>query len=391
MNTALRRLSGRAAAVIMAAPALGLVALASSSAVAAPARSASRHAVAHGHSAGFVNRVFANGDTIFHATAKGRQAVSKPDDITSFNGDIYVAFANGLGPQGQASPSGATDSTVVAFSPRGRVVRQWDIAGKCDGLTADPLIGQVIATVNEDANSSLYVIDPHGAAAHYHYSAPIPSKGGTDAISIYHGTIIISGSAPGTNGKSAPQPSYPAVYRAVLNRHAHSVTLHGVFPDTARAREANGGSAKQVSLALTDPDSSAVLPSYAGRFGGDFMLTSQGDEEQIFTRQVQGKPQLHVLKLARSVDDTGWPSGARATLYATDTDGDTIDRVTGPFRRGEEISAITPCDQNNAPSTCPGSGFPANYLGAVNSNTGAIARLTVSGPALEPQGLLFVG
>jgi hypothetical protein len=40
------------------------------------------------------------------------------------------------------------------------VIRQWDIKGKCHGLTANPARGLVIATVNEDANSSIYTIAP---------------------------------------------------------------------------------------------------------------------------------------------------------------------------------------------------------------------------------------
>ena len=40
--------------------------------------------------------------------------------------------------------------------------------------------------------------------------------------------------------------------------------------------------AQSVRLALTDPDSNEDVPSYAPRFAGEFMLTSQGDQEQIF-------------------------------------------------------------------------------------------------------------
>ena len=54
------------------------------------------------------------------------------------------------------------------------------------------------------------------------------------------------------------------------------------------------------------------------------------------------------------------------------------------------LVAVTPCDQNNAPSTCPGPGFPANYLGELNPDTGAIARVALSGPAVQPQGMLFL-
>ena len=86
-----------------------------------------------------------------------------------------MVLANGVGPQGQASADGNRDSTVVEFTPNGRVVRQWDIRGKCDGLTADPDTGQLIATVNEDLHSSLYRINPRsGRVTHYRYSRPLP-------------------------------------------------------------------------------------------------------------------------------------------------------------------------------------------------------------------------
>ena len=95
-------------------------------------------------------------------TPKGRQKLSAPDDITSLPGHIFVGFQNGVGPQGEASPTGDLDSTIVEFDLHGHRVTQWDVTGKCDGLTADPATGQVIATVNEDAHSSLYLIDPAG-------------------------------------------------------------------------------------------------------------------------------------------------------------------------------------------------------------------------------------
>ena len=150
---------------------------------------------------GFSARVFASGAQVTHTAAHGNEVISKPDDITSLGLDIFVGFQNGVGPQGQASPTGNLDSTVVEFNASGAVVAKWDIVGKCDGLTADPATGKLIATVNEDAHSSVYLIDPGQATiAHYQYNEPLPSKGGTDAISIYHGMVLISASAPGTTG-----------------------------------------------------------------------------------------------------------------------------------------------------------------------------------------------
>jgi hypothetical protein len=116
-----------------------------------------------------------------------------------------------------------------------------------------------------------------------------------------------------------------------------------------------------------------------------------GRSEQIF---VSGDARRHhslsVLMLTHSVDDTAWPSGRAGALYATDNGADTIYKVTGGFTRGSPLVAVTPCDQNDAPGTCPGPGFPANYLGELNPCTGNIAPVHVDGRALQPQGMLFL-
>jgi hypothetical protein len=151
------------------------------------------------------------------------------------------------------------------------------------------------------------------------------------------------------------------------------------------------GHGDRVHLALTDPDSSEVVPADAHRFAGDFMLTSQGDKEQIFASHVGTADQrLSVLRLSDSVDDTVWASDGSGAIYADDTSQDRVERVTGPFAVGGSYVADTPCDANGAPTTCPAKGFSANYLGRLNPETGQITRLTIHGPAVEPQGMHFV-
>jgi len=344
--------------------------------------------------AAFTNRVFASGAKIFHATPKGKAAISQPDDITYLDGHIFVGFQNGVGPQGQASTTGNKDSTVVEFDLKGHPVEKWDLVGKCDGVTADPLNGHVIATVNEDAHSSVYVIDPvaGGKAVHFRYSEPLPSHGGTDAIEIYHRMILLSASAPGTTGAAAPQAKYPAVYRAVFDDATHVAKIRALFYDEAGATAVNGSTkGKRVRLALTDPDSNEDVPAFAKRFAGEFMLTSQGDKEQIFVSHAGTRRQsLSVLKLSDSVDDTAWPSDRSGAIYTTDNSNNTINRITGPFQRGEVFVADTPCDANDAPATCPAPGFLANYLGELNPFTGVITRVHLHGPAAAAQGMLFL-
>jgi hypothetical protein len=120
------------------------------------------------------------------------------------------------------------------------------------------------------------------------------------------------------------------------------------------------------------------------------MLTSQGDLEQIYVHRAGTKAQhLSVLTLSRSVDDTAWATARHGAFYATDHDADTVDVVVGRFRPGTALVAVTPCGANNAPATCPGPGFPANYLGQLNMHTGQITRVKLRGASLEPQGLIF--
>jgi hypothetical protein len=320
------------------------------------------------------------------------ERLSKPDDITIVGGDLFTAFQNGVGPQGEPSTDGNRDSTVVEFTQGGKVIHQWDIRGKCDGLTANPATGQVIATVNEDANSSLYSISPRGQVTHYQYSKPLPSHGGTDAISFYHGQMLVSASAPGTTGAAAPNPAYPAVYSVSLDTWNKAAYIGALFYDESWATAANGPhGGTSVRLGLTDPDSNEVVPAPSPMYAGDFMLTSQGDKEQIYVHGAGTWYQhLSVLSLSQSVDDTAWATSWHGAFYATDNGGDTVDMVSGSFWPGTAFVAVTPCDANGAPATCPGPGYPPNYLGQLNMYTGKITPVPVHGASLEPQGMIFV-
>ena len=384
-------------AAAMIAP-IGLLASGITAASAASARPA------HPAPRLFVRRILAGGRLTHRfipasSAAAKTEPLTQPDDLTILNGRLFTGFQNGVGPQGEPSTDGNRDSTIVEFTPGGRVIRQWDVRGKVDGLGAQPGRQRVIATVNEDAHSSVYTITPGAPAGsrveHFRYNVPLPHHGGTDAVSAYHGRVLISASAPGTSGPAAPQPGYPAVYAVTFERASHIATVRPVFSDEAAARLGNvgPGRGKVVRLRLTDPDSNEVVPHSADRFGGAFMLTSQADQEQIFLRSLRHRRAgLTVLRLSQAVDDTAWAARRSGLLYATDATADTVDVVAGRFRVGSVFVAVTPCDAGNAPSACPAPpAFPANYLGSLDPWTGHITRVALRGPALEPKGLIFVG
>lgn len=361
-------------ALVIAAGALATAGCSSSS--------SSSSSSSHGSGGGLTAKQIAFGSTLKHAYQPGKtESLSKPDDLVSLGGHLYVAFQNGVDSKGEPANDGNTNSTIVSFTPSGSVVKQWDVKGKIDGLGTDPATGQVLATVNEDGNSSLYAVSPSSATAtQYTYSAPLPHKGGTDSIAYYDGKLLIAASAPGTSGK-APA-SAPAVYTATLK--SGTATLTPFFAGNASAADVSSG--KTTALALTDPDSSGVVPSGSPSFAGDYVLDSQADQQLIFSGS-SGK--LSVLKLSQSVDDSAWATSSSGTLYATDATSNAVVAITGSFTPGTVYTAETPCGAANAPSTCPAPGFPDDSLGTVNLKTGAVSKVSLPG-SVNPKGLIFV-
>jgi hypothetical protein len=315
----------------------------------------------------------------FHATvfAKGGKLTS-PDDITELDGHVFVGYQNGVGPNGEPSPTGATKSTVVEYTLQGKAIGSWSVVGKVDGLGADPQRHFVIATANEDSNSSLYTFTPLGGGKaeikHYAYNEnPLPHGGGTDSVIVRDGVIYLSASNPSPNADGTTF-SGPALYTAELE--GGTAVLRSVLKDDSTARDAVTG--KQVTLNLSDPDSSEVVPQSVPRFGGDVLLDSQGDGELIFLRHPDSRHQTAtVLPISTQVDDSAFATGPCETLLVVDNTLDEILAVTGPFRPGEAFEAVP-----NDSTVLPGN------LGTLDLATGKVTAFG-SGFA-NPHGLLFI-
>ncbi len=311
---------------------------------------------------GFTVSTFASGGSL-----------TKPDDVTLLGGNVYVTYQNGVGSKGEPSPTGTTASTVVEYSPAGARLASWSLTGKCDGLSADTADNRLVATVNEDGNSSLFVIHPGSATpAHYTYSPALAHGGGTDAITFLHGQMLISASAPGSN------TAVPAVYAVTLS--GSTAHVRSVFSDNSTATLANTGpgSGRPQTLALTDPDSSEVVPAVSARFSGDFLLDGQGDKQLVFTGAVgSSTPRLRVLHTSTEINDTAWATTAQGALYITDNKANRVLVVRGSFPTGQAYSAV-PADSSVNPAT----------VGTLNLSTGAVSPF-VTGLA-SPAGLAFV-
>ncbi|WP_422934476.1 hypothetical protein [Sinomonas sp. P47F7] len=292
---------------------------------------------------------------------------SKPDDIVRLGDSIYVAFQNGVGSMGEPAANGATASTIQQYSLDGKPGASWNITGKIDGLGADAANSRLLVTTNEDGNSSFHTVNPAAGAkavTNFAYTG-LTHGGGTDAISVYQGKILVSGSNPASTAGAA-------VYQVTLS--GSTAALTPVFRDDSTAQLADGAQANSTSLALTDPDSNTVVPSSSPRFANDFMLDSQADQQLIFANSATS-PQLQVLNLNKQVDDTVFASGSGQTLWITDPDHNAVDAVTGNFASGTAVSTVT-----------PKSG--ANYLASLNLDNGTLTPIAGL-DAIHPKGLLF--
>ncbi len=313
-------------------------------------------------------------------------AQSNPDDIAALGGDLYVTYQDGVAADGSPSSTGVFQSTVVEYSPTGAVVASWLLLGRCDGLGADAKHNRILASVNEDNNSSLYSITP-GNPTPFHYSYdPNPSQiasnetspnGGTDSISVSpDGTIYIA--------HSNPDPGFPstaATYTADLN--GTTAFLKTVFRVDSKAVDVV--THQRVQLALTDPDSNRLIPAGAPVLPGAFLQDSQGDGQVIIV-QPSGRLERLVLKNAETptlqptIDDIAEVTG-RGTLYVVDQGADDVETIdTSGFVPGTVVVA-QPSDNTTSPPT-------VGQLGVLNPKTGVITHFPNT--FNSPKGLVFV-
>lgn len=300
-----------------------------------------------------------------------------PDDITSLNGTVVTAFQNGIGPKGEAGPHKVLNSTVVQYRHSGKVANRWSVPGKVDGIAGDG--NRIIATVNEDGNSSLDIIKPGAPkkfqVTQYAYkpapdssgSNAVHTGGGSDSIQIVRGQILVTASAPSHSARTA-------TFRVTLSQFTqrkqtkttrngktkttttkivtHVASLSSTFLDSAHATDALSDG--RVTLHLTDPDSNAFVPlnSPDDLYAGDYVLSSQADHQLVFAAGIgTGHTTLTRLPLqfvnpitqagsSAGIDDVRWASSVNPTLYVVDSKANKIYKITGPFSPGDAIASL---------------------------------------------------
>ncbi len=288
--------------------------------------------------------------TTFASAPASAPPIVGPDDIAVLGSHVFVGWQNGVGTKGEANAeTGQTSGTVIEYDHSGKALRSWNLEGKIDGLGADAANHQLIATVNEDGNSSLYTIDPRAPlgqpARHYSYQ-PAPDSGssggvftggGTDAVIVYGGQIYLSASAPLTE-------SATALFHVSLDESTGVASLAPTFADNAFATDAVTG--LTVQLGLTDPDSNASVPAASPRFKRQLVVSGQADQQLVFAQHITStEPKLTRLALSHEgqpagVDDVRWSDNTTGTLIVVDSGARTVYAVTGPFTAGEAFASL---------------------------------------------------
>src|SRR5580700_5037397 len=312
---------------------------------------------------------------------------SGPDDITRLGTKgvdggrdlIWTAYQNGINPDGTpGTPGGPTKSTIAGYDPvNGRLVRTIRVTGKVDGLTADSGMDRLVATVNEDENSALYLVNiATGEVTKFHYD-PSPAEsdnGGTDSIAIWGGRIVLAHSNPNDTEEAT-------AYAVDLDRATGVAHLRALFFDDSTALDALTHTT--VTLALTDPDTNGVIPDAAPRFADQLATISQADGQIVFASNRHDDLDLTVLNVTDNVtgnippiDGLATATAERGTLYVVDAKAGTITALKTKGWPAGTVFVGEPNDNANP------------LIGTLNLFTGQITPL--SNAFLSPKGLLFV-
>jgi hypothetical protein len=314
--------------------------------------------------------VFANG---------GAVSGTQPDSITHAGGSVWVEYGNGVDSTG-VIPG---DSTIVQYSTSGAIEHTYQISGEVDGLKVNPVTGMVWALQNQDANSTISLINPTTgtvtgpfmyASPPYKYgpnSGPNANNGrGYDDVAFLGKQVFLSYTNP-----ASPTDS-------VLQMLDQGDNPSGTLTTTSILI------AEQTGIPSPDIDSLKTTPS------GDLVLTSEGDgvptSDGRFTLIAHAGEMNQTVTTVRvtdgmgnnvqGMDDVLFPGAIAGTLYVTDTNSNNVYAIT--------LKGLNP----NEPIVSLGS---FDEVGLVNLATG-VATPLITGADLpdgvlnSPHGLDFI-
>ncbi len=308
----------------------------------------------------------------FNTFAISENGYTAPDSITFSRDNVFVGYGNGGNPDG----SGGAMSTIVKYKMDGTVVKTYTVVGHNDGLRYNIETGDLWALQNEDANTTLIIIEPGTGTQKTYTIGTGPHGGGYDDIDFDGDAIYVSASNPSIE-------TAPGIARLKLK--GNKVELTGILNDDASATDVVTG--ETVTLNLTDPDSMIVDPY------GELLLDSQADGELIIVQHPGKGCQNNLLVPLSSevggttpgnttADDTVFANDAQGTLLVADKDGEAVYAITAAyFAPGAAYTAIVA-------TTTPGGSTAAAFVGQTNLTTGFVTPI-LNG-LQNPGGMAFI-
>src|SRR5579862_4740427 len=298
--------------------------------------------------------------------AQGPVGSKGPDSIIQMGESVFVAYQDGLNPDGTIPPAVAVQGVnqIVQYDLQGNVLKTYPVPGHNDGLMA--FNNHVLwAMSNEDSNPTLTTIDlTTGVIKSYLPSVAPTHGGGYDDMVMISGTVYVSCSNPANNPNTMQ-----AIATLTLNVDGIHFDVAPVLLGTALATNIVAGG-PPAALNLQDPDSEAIDPT------GNLVLDDQGDSQLVIVHNPGPTQTVSVLPINLygnpwPVDDTRFVPAAKSFMLVCDTPSNTIYRV--------DSTAFTP--------TAAFSAGQGTILG-LNMTTGNLTPLIVG--LNNPHGMVFV-
>jgi hypothetical protein len=127
--------------------------------------------------------------------ATGTTKYYNPDSVEVVGKYVFVAYTNNALPDG----SNHVPSTIVAYDHSGKLLRMFNVNGRCDGLRYNPYTQQLWATSTEDANPILTVINLSTWAKTQLTFPTTLHGGGYDDLAFANGKAFVAASNPTLN------------------------------------------------------------------------------------------------------------------------------------------------------------------------------------------------
>jgi hypothetical protein len=314
--------------------------------------------------------------TAFKGVPPNPATQNQPDDlaISADGADLWVGYGNGV------NTSGTDPSNLIEYNiASGSVMQNISIPGHLDGLKIDPVTGNVWATVNEDGNPRLNIVNPStGTFTTFTPSSSLITGGFDDlafvpAVEAENVYIVTS---------SQTDITKPIIVQAQIAGKKKKATLNlSSFLNGNPASVFNVvTNAVETTDQIDDPDSMTIDPA------GELVLDNRhtGDDSLYIVRNPSAThPVLRVpLTLAATpveVNDTIFTfsettreASTAGTIFITETSANKIWMLTKPYFPSTEVYTAANV---------------VGDVGLVNLNTGVVTPVATGFSGLH--GLAF--